>query len=359
MKVLLAISAALNVALAAWLLAGRAEPAQSVTASVPTAPGANTGAPVRLDAPAGDDAAKILKVAGIAAKVESTGANEYWVAKPMRDARLRIARYDALEASRASLRAEFGDTAVSDLAFAAIFQPNARRWSYLSAESQRALEKILIEDLRTRAASPEFLGRPRVSPDVDRAIRAALNPSEYFEYSLRESALAEQLLATGFDFSEKEFRDVYAAWEKGSAQLTAGRQQAMSPMLTGLSSDDPRLDQLRGALGEERLEKFLKVQDPVFKMIQAAAHLYPASPQKLDQAYLVVRDTQRKAGELLLDSGPVIGAKTRQGLEKLKLDRSRKLASILGEPAAELLDRSMGPLDSLDVGVGLVPVVAR
>ena len=73
MKVLLAISVALNLALAAWLITDRPETETPVTASAPAAPAANAAATARQDLPAGVDEAKVMRVAGIAAELDSKG----------------------------------------------------------------------------------------------------------------------------------------------------------------------------------------------------------------------------------------------------------------------------------------------
>jgi hypothetical protein len=375
---LLIASIAINVLLAGWIVFGTEESTPSPVggASAPAGTPAKT-ASVAIPEIVGEGAAEKLKdrigtlrgrvegdealLAVVATEVrenlDRAGTGEYWTPRPMREGRARVARDELRAAYRSVLVETFGEAIASNPLMSEVFAPNATRWAYLPAEKRARLESEISRDLRARFAGGSA-GAVNAGTDADRQqrIRAVLGDEQYFEYSLRESALADQLLAIDFSFTESEFRAVYSIWDKA---LGPNKSELRGILRTGERPDDPVMAKIGSALGAERFALYRRAQDPVYRLVRSTVRLANVDAAKAEAAYAILEQTKQKAAGLMGEGGPVIGTDTRKKLEQLKLDRSKKLVALLGAPATEVLERSMGPFDAMDLSVGMFPVVAR
>jgi len=382
--VLLGISALLNAGLIGWIALARpddppalpatsqrAENSPSVAHSMPDPVPSGAVEPVAAEKPrqelltrindlkesgASDEAIIAILSNEILRQLERAGASEYWKPRAIRDVQARIARDELRIAYRSALREALGDAVAANPALAEVFAPNSARWSYLPPELRAGLETEITRDLSNRLVGRA--GNATMAGDVDRQqrLRAMLGDTNYFEYSLRESALADQLLGIDFNFTEQEFRQVFSIWSKS---LGTNQSDLRGIMRAGERADDPVMMSIQAALGSQRFAEYRRAQDPVYKLVRSTVRFAAVDPAKADPAYAVIEQTKLKAAQLMGKGGPVIGTATRKNLEQLKLERSRKLVALLGAPAAEVLERSMGPFDAMDLSIGMFPVVAR
>lgn len=375
---LLMVSMAINLFLAGWIVLGAEEPvpapvagvsapaeaaAKTASAAIPEIVGEGAGEELRARIGAlkgrvqGDEALIAIVAAEIRENLDRAGAVGYWTPRPVREGRARVARDELRAAYRSVLVETFGEAIASNALMSEVFAPNAARWAYLPGETRARLESEISRDLRTRFAG-ENAGAVAAGADADRQrrIRSLLGDEQYFEYSLRESALADQLLAIEFSFTESEFRAVYSIWEKA---LGPNKSDLRGILRAGERPDDPVMTEISSALGAERFALYRRAQDPVYKLVRSTIRLANVDAAKAEAAYAILEQTKQKAAGLMGEGGPVIGTDTRKKLEQLKLDRSKKLVALLGAPATEILERSMGPFDAMDLSIGMFPVVAR
>jgi len=277
-----------------------------------------------------DDAhAKQLVTALLPAQEDA--AYPYWRASVMKQLSERVTEYDDRQAKRAMLIAAFGPAAARDPPFAAVFQPFGQRWEYLSGEQRLALEDVLSQEQKARLTIVERTGASVTasrSAGLQVKIQEAIGADGAREYNLRESTLSQSLGNTGFNFTENEFRGVYAAL-KESESVESGS----APMIMG-APGGPALEKIKEALGAERYEDYRKSQDPEYKALVATASPYGVSAANLDLAYRLTTDTRVQIARIQSKS-PVVNAQSRTAIKALQDSRDSKLRELLGPNAFE------------------------
>jgi len=266
-KVLLRCSLALNVVLGAALVVWFKTSPGAVQLRLGTeGPEAGTGSPIANDPTqlvnkaisAGIPSRLAYQLALLSARPvpASHPEREYWRSPVERMRRQRALAADADATVRRVLLRSFGPSARERPEFAPAFNPHADGLDFLSSDKRAALNDIL--------ASPSSAGTGQVGSasgpcavgacgEVASRIKELLTPAEYFEYQLRESALAAHLSSSGADFSEQEFRSAFRILSDAGATPVSIKESLLDPAVKS---------QLAGVLGKERLLKLERTQDP-------------------------------------------------------------------------------------------------
>lgn len=239
-----------------------------------------------------------------------TASIEYWKAQPF-----GVQTGKADEGLRNKLLQSFGPEAGEIPEYADLFKPYARHLPFLSSEKQLALQEIFAHSGDAMSGAPASI-RCSSASCVD-AVRKLLTDEELFEYQLRASPLADQLLRFGFAYTETEFREVYRV--------------LASPSKTGKEQE-----QIERILGKERLARFQQAQDPVYQaMLQGASHR-GIGIDAVDAAYDVVKASQQR---LLALKSPSDAAKR----ASIYAERDKQLQAKLGPDLFQMVSRYLEP----------------
>jgi hypothetical protein len=249
---------------------------------------------------------------------------------------------------RTLLRQLFGDSVENDLVFEDLFRPFNKTLDFLSSDKQIALyEKIELNRARSRDLfGPGFIreqmeDRRALQTEMVTSIQELLTPDEFFEYELRESRTANSMRQTmsGFDYTEKEFRDIFAIRNE-SQQLSQSAFMNMRDPQTRATMAETREDQERRIaeyLGTERFEELKRLQDPVYRSIVAIGDRYGSSQASIISAYEVTSDFIAQANELRVDQS-LSSDERRSQIQQLSEASLEEIEDLVGEEAAASIE---------------------
>jgi hypothetical protein len=289
--------------------------------------------------------AKRTLVAWLEGRAPEPPTKEYWRAVHLSDARERLARFQFRESARATLLSTFGPSATDDPAFAAVFAPYAREFPFLAPATQRTLETIYAA--RDNALlTADFPATGASAQSVAIEIEALFTAEELEQFRLRTSALARQLLATGFSFSEQEFK---AAFQALAASTTNAEFATTSAFRMGAEAERTT-QRLRAALGN-RFDEYQKLQDPRYQILTAVSQSFGVATTRRDAAYAAVREAEA-AIEDINRGGPILMPDSRKKLNEITQQREQRLKQLLGNQGYEVAARSLGLNGSMAFPVG-------
>ncbi len=258
-------------------------------------------------------------------------STEYWKPKGLRDAQTMVRGYECMESMRSEVLKAFGSRAIQESEFASIFRPYQSDFPFLEAEKQLALQRIKADHAR-RIMSMGNLG-PATAAAVsestqimNKEVRALLSEQEFFEYSLRESIEAQRLLATGFDFSESEFRELFRL-----GKLTPSG----TPSRTFIAPADASVTSGEVTIGGERWAEFQRTRDPIYRVLWLAAPRHGLRKKEIDAAYGLIGESIRQ-----IEAQRPIGSPS---ISNIEVHRDRELRSVLGDAAFEEVSRQIKP----------------
>ena len=102
-------------------------------------------------------------------------------------------------------------------------------------------------------AGMQSLGQARqLEADYWMQLEQLLTPEQLFEYSLRESGLAQQMRAMQFDWSADEFREVY--------KIRSEQGRSANPV-NPLSGQNIYNEEIKTYLGKQRYEDYILAAD--------------------------------------------------------------------------------------------------
>ena len=240
-------------------------------------------------------------------------ADEYWSA----DGEYQFAYADALSRGLASIReglaSRFGPEVKDDPAFRWLYRPLDPLYWFLSSDEQLAIQHLRLErDRALQAAARDAArdaGRPAAGAGpagamaVDEAVTLAivqkyqadlaalLDADVLLEIELRDSAIAQQLRASGVEFTETEFRDAYS--------LMAALQRDTADPIDHVAVRE----RLRGLLGNRRFAALWAARDPMFAEISAIAGRHSLPDAMALSVYELMSEFQDKRLTLASSAG--------------------------------------------------------
>jgi hypothetical protein len=167
---------------------------------------------------------------------------------------------------------------------------------------------------------------------------------ELFEYQLRSSPLAYKLRQSGFDFSENEFRDVFSILN-GSDSLDNADTPFFTGTFQGVQSLTPVLEKIKLVLGPDRFQKYLKLQDPIYKILQALAAQSGSRQIDFEAVYRVISQSSLRLSEIQSRS-PVLTPELRSKIFDVTRQRDADLAKYLDKQSYDLVYRSIPMLNA-------------
>ena len=255
---------------------------------------------------------------------------------------------DALSQGLASIRAElasrFGTGVQDDPALRWLFRPLDPLYWFLSSDEQLAIQDLRLERDKALQAAARDASRPAagampanamaVDAAVTRAIvqkyqadlAALLDAGALLEVELRDSAIAQQLRASGIELSENEFRDAYS--------LLAVLQSEATDSIDAVAVRE----RLRGLLGQRRFASLWAARDPMFAEISAIAERHALAEPAALSAYELISEFQDRRLELARTGGldPERAARDARALAD---EERAALARLVGEVVADEIVR--------------------
>jgi hypothetical protein len=257
---------------------------------------------------------------------------EYWRSPHARRIQQRLDQHRADAAVRAIVLDAFGPAAVDEAGFAAVFKPLQSEFPTMSSQQQLAIlevERSVDEEQLAQLAQPvPGSTAPTANTARDR-LASILSSAALLEYDLRRSLTAQRLAASGFEFTEREFREVFAIYSSGVNARNGVLLQTASTL-------EPKL---RAALGAERYELFVRSQDPAFRTLAAIARLHKLPQEKVEAAYRIVRKAAQQPAGIGPQSGPRLAGRGAANLDERSAD---ELLAVLGTAAYEQYASSVG-----------------
>ena len=350
--VLLTLSAAVNVAL--W----RNEMARAI---------GNVGAVVNDDSgsarpsrasegeppPRAFDAAARLAFLGSIEDGHLRGAREIADAWWSGGGDYQAAYVDALAQGLASIRDElasrFGPEVKDDPALRWLYRPLDPLYWFLSSDEQLAIQQLTLERDQALQAAARDASRPTAgaaaaaAPAIDEGatlaivrkyqadLAALLEADVLLEVELRDSAIAQQLRASGVELTENEFRDAYS--------LMAALQRESADPIDVVAVRE----RLRGLLGNRRFAALWAAKDPLFAEITAIAERHSLPETTAASAYELMGEFQDRRLTLARAAGGNPDRAARDALALADEERTA-LTRLVGEAVAEEIVRGRARL---------------
>jgi hypothetical protein len=159
-----------------------------------------------------------------------------------------------------------------------------------------------------------------------------LSPHELFEYELRNSELASSLKYNElrfFDATEQEFRAIFKAKQEREA---LERPQDV-PASQAWRDEQKRInDELRAALGEERMVEYGRAQDGDYQNLVDLADSRDLPREVVDKVYAMKGDAEKAAREVN-HNRELTSEQRQQALAAIRAETERAVAETLGERA--------------------------
>jgi hypothetical protein len=229
---------------------------------------------------------------------------------------------------RNELQAALGAGAERAPELARVFRPLSPRFEFLSAQEQVAVQDWRLH--RVAEHAPAERGRGAAPPAVGdfggdelAQLGEVLPPGAAFEVALRESALAEQLRASGATFTETEFRETYALLTDAAARRDVEAQLAQRR-------------RLRALLGAERFDRVWAIRDPLAAVVRDASRERGLDDADALRAYGVLNANQERLTELAA-TGDLKSERTVAAAQAIARDEQTELARAVGEENARAI----------------------
>jgi len=241
----------------------------------------------------------------------------------------------------------FGEGVRDDPVFEELFRPFNRTLGFLDSEKQIALY-ALVE--RNKSEVRDFFGpglireqmvdRQRLNDELSSAIQQLLTPDEHFEYELRTSRTARGMRQSmqGFDYTEMEFRDLFAIRHEFESQMQSpymlrGDQQAMNQFMESRDEQERRISEY---LGEDRHEELSRLQDPAFHSIRTIGERFGASADDIDSVYQVTLDARENIQEMSRDQS-LSTDQRRANVEQAMATMGDEVEQVVGEEMKNMI----------------------
>lgn len=303
---------------------------------------------------AGVDGASAKKT--VLASAESTIPTiprSYWRLNLLSTAEERIRVYATQERLREIVGAVFGGSASTDQAFASIFAPYSELYPFLSPEKQRRLQSVEKAAFESRlqasitSLSPGAGNAPAGQKHVRQELANFMSAEELFEYDMRTSFTAQRLIATGFDFTEQEFRAIYKLVE-----TSAGAAVSERDLTSALFARGHKRDAARAILGQDRYEEFERFRDPRYRVLLAVAQSHGVAGDKVRAAYGIIREHPDEV---------VVGSDPRQAESRADKEATRRstqtrdrVVALLGEEVFARFSALTGSIRGSPARAGMI-----
>ena len=181
--------------------------------------------------------------------------------------------------------------------------------------------------------------------DRDGRIATMLTPEQKMEYDLRKSPTAAnmRLQMDGFDPSEDEFRDIFAARKAFDNEHGVVPGSSISPADAEVRqfAEQEMNNQIRSSLGDDRYQDYMRQTDYDYKSIHKITQRQGLGENISAQVYQMKGSAEELAREIRMNPGLAIEERQMQ-LGQIRNETSRSIESMLGGQGAAALQNQAG-----------------
>ena len=185
----------------------------------------------------------------------------------------------------------------------------------------------------------------RMRTERDDRIATMLTPDQKMEYDLRKSPTAAnmRLQMDGFDPSEDEFRDIFAARKTFDNEHGVVPGSSISPADAEIRqlAEQEMNNQIRTSLGDDRFQDYLRQTDYDYKSIHKITQRQGLGENISAQVYQMKGGAEELAREIRMNTGLSIEERQMQ-LGQIQNETSISIESLIGGQGAAALQTQAG-----------------
>jgi len=185
----------------------------------------------------------------------------------------------------------------------------------------------------------------RMRTERDDRIATMLTPEQKMEYDLRKSPTAAnmRLQMDGFDPSEDEFRDIFAARKAFDNEHGVVPGSSISPADAEIRqlAEQEMNNQIRTSLGDDRFQDYLRQTDYDYKSIHKITQRQGLGENISAQVYQMKGGAEELAREIRMNTGLSIEERHMQ-LGQIQNETSISIESLIGGQGAAALQTQAG-----------------
>ncbi len=179
----------------------------------------------------------------------------------------------------------------------------------------------------------------------DSRIATMLTPDQKMEYDLRKSPTAAnmRLQMDGFEPSEDEFRDIFAARQSFDDEYGVVPGASILPADAEIRqlAEQEMNEQIRSSLGDDRFQDYLRQTDYDYKSINKITERQGLGENISAQVYQMKGGAEELAREIRMNTGLSLEERQMQ-LGQIRNETSRSIESMLGGQGAAALQSQAG-----------------
>jgi len=179
----------------------------------------------------------------------------------------------------------------------------------------------------------------------DSRIATMLTPDQKMEYDLRKSPTAAnmRLQMDGFEPSEDEFRDIFAARQSFDDEYGVVPGASISPADAEIRqfAEQEMNEQIHSSLGDDRFQDYLRQTDYDYKSINKITERQGLGENISAQVYQMKGGAEELASEIRMNTGLTLEERQMQ-LGQIRNETSRSIESMLGGQGAAALQGQAG-----------------
>ena len=181
--------------------------------------------------------------------------------------------------------------------------------------------------------------------DRDGRIATMLTPDQKMEYDLRKSPTAAnmRLQMDGFDPSEDEFRDIFAARKAFDNEHGVVPGSSITPADAEVRqfAEQEMNNQIRSSLGDDRYQDYMRQTDNDYKSIHKITQRQGLGENISAQVYQMKGGAEELAREIRMNTGLSIEERQMQ-LGQIRNETSISIQSLIGRQGAAALQTQAG-----------------
>ena len=211
---------------------------------------------------------------------------------------------------------------------------------------EREFGSELLKKMAQGATDAQDMAEIRqLRQDRDGRIATMLTPEQKMEYDLRKSPTAAnmRLQMDGFDPSEDEFRDIFAARKAFDNEHGVVPGSSISPADAEVRqfAEQEMNNQIRSSLGDDRYQDYMRQTDYDYKSIHKITQRQGLGENISAQVYQMKGSAEELAREIRMNPGLAIEERQMQ-LGQIRNETSRSIESMLGGQGAAALQNQAG-----------------
>ena len=211
---------------------------------------------------------------------------------------------------------------------------------------EREYGSQLLKKMAQGASDAQDMAEIRqMRQDRDSRIATMLTPEQKTEYDLRKSPTAAnmRLQMDGFDPSEDEFRDIFAARKSFDDEhgVVPGSSISAGDMEGRQFAEHQMNNQIRDSLGDDRYQDYLRQTDYDYKSITKITERQGLGENISAQVYDMKGGAEELAREIRMNTGLPIEERQMQ-LGQIRTETSRSIESLIGGQGAVALQGQAG-----------------